>query len=207
MLFQKFREKSILKKIESFRRLAGWLTDSEAMGLYLMAAALGKNASIVEIGSWQGKSTYCLASGLHSGTVYAIDPFNGDPGNDVDSSKEYAEKRGDRDLSEIFLQNMGSLGVLSKIRMKKGYSQDFYMQFSGINALFIDGDHSVEGCSNDFQLYADKILTGGFLAFHDFYPDRPALGPTHTIQQLVLPDPRFQFYKQYDSLWIARKVS
>jgi hypothetical protein len=108
-------------------------------------------------------------------------------------------------MSELFRHNMSSLGVLEKIKMKKGYSQDFYLEFSGIDALFIDGDHSVTGCTNDFNLYEDKIVPGGFLAFHDYYPDRTSLGPTHVIQQLVMPDPRYQFYNQYDSLWIAKK--
>jgi predicted O-methyltransferase YrrM len=206
MLFEKFRQKSDLKKIRAFRGLDGWLTDREALGLFRMAAALGENATIVEIGSWQGKSTYCLTAGLKSGTVFAIDPFNGDAGNDKDSSAEYQEKMGQRDLSGIFLQNMKTLGVLGKIHMKKGYSQDFHQEFSKIHALFIDGDHSITGCTNDFHLYADKLIPGGFLAFHDYYPNRPELGPTYTIQNLVIPDPGFAFYKQYDSLWIAKKL-
>jgi MMP 1-O-methyltransferase len=205
MLFQKRRQKSDLRKIEAFRGLEGWLTDQEALGLFRMTAALDENATVVEIGSWQGKSTYCLASGLKSGTVYAIDPFNGDAGNDKDSSGEYKEKMGQRDLSEVFLQNMKALGVLEKIQMKKGYSQDFHQEFSKIDVLFIDGDHSITGCTNDFNLYAKKVIPGGFLAFHDYYPGRSELGPTYTIQSLVIPDPGFTFYKQYDSLWIAKK--
>lgn len=205
-LFHKIREKSDLRTIEPFRKLEGWLTDQEALGLLRMSSAVGRNATIVEIGSWLGKSTFCLASGLKSGMVYAIDPFNADAGFDISSSNEYVEKKGERDLSEIFRQNMKSLGVLEKIQMKKGYSQDFYQLFSKIDALFIDGDHSVAGCTNDFNLYANKLMPGGFLAFHDYYPDRPELGPTHIIQTRVLPDPAFTFYKQYDSLWIAKKA-
>ena len=113
---------------------------------------------------------------------------------------------GGNDLAEIFLSNMRSLGVIDKIQMKKGYSQDFFYEFSDIDALFIDGDHSIEGCKNDFKLYADKIIPGGFLAFHDYYYDRPALGPTFVVHNLVMKDPRFTFYKQYDTLWIAKRI-
>ena len=205
MLFQKLRQKAALDKIAPFRDLEGWLTDSEALALYRATSALRKNATVVEIGSWQGKSTYCLARGLRSGTVYAIDPFNGDAGADLDSIREYEEKKGERDLSKIFLSNMSRLGVIHKIQMKKGYSQDFYQEFSAIHTLFIDGDHSIAGCTSDFHLYADKIVPGGFLIFHDYYADRPALGPTHVIQQLVMRDPQYGFEGQHDSLWIARK--
>jgi MMP 1-O-methyltransferase len=205
MLLQKFRRKSDLKRIEGFRKLDGWLTDQEALGLYRMAVSAGRDAVIVEIGSWQGKSTYCLASGLRSGKVYAIDPFSGEAGEDQDSRKEYEEKKAGKNLAEIFRGNMNGLGVWQKIEMMQGFSQQFNKSFRQINALFIDGDHSIPGCTNDFNLYADKILHGGFLAFHDYYPDRPTLGPTYVIQNLVIPDPRFHFYKQYDSLWIARR--
>ena len=71
-------KRSILKKIHSFHGLDGWLTDDEATGLYRVARKLPRNATIVEIGSWQGKSTYCLAKGLRLGKVHAIDPFNAD---------------------------------------------------------------------------------------------------------------------------------
>lgn len=194
-----------MRQIASFRQIDGWLSDREALGLYQMAASLCEYAGIVQIGSWQGKSTYCLASGLHTGFVYAIDPFNGDAGKDKDSSQEYAEKKEEKDLSEIFLSNMKRLGVITKIQMRKGYSKQLSHLFSNINALFIDGDHSIEGCLSDYNLYADKIVAGGFLAFHDYYADKPHLGPTHVIQQQVMKDPRFSFYRQYDSLWIARR--
>ena len=206
MLFQKLRQRTILKKIKGFRQLDGWLTDAEAFGLYHMASLLKHDATVVEIGSWQGKSSYCIASGLKSGILFAIDPFNGDAGDDLASSREYMEKKTNKDLEQIFQQNMLNLGVSSKIQAKKGYSQDFHEQFTSIDALFIDGDHSYTGCSSDFHLYAGKIVPGGYLAFHDYYPDRKELGPTRVIQQLVMPDPRFRFFASYDSLWIARKM-
>jgi predicted O-methyltransferase YrrM len=205
MLFQKFSQRGVIKKISGFRQLDGWLTDAEAFGLYQMASSLKQNATVVEIGSWQGKSSYCIASGLKSGTLFAIDPFNGDAGDDIASSREYAEKKTGKNLEQIFLQNMLRLGVSSKIQINKGYSQDFHEQFTDIDALFIDGDHSYTGCSNDFYLYAGKIVPGGYLAFHDYYPDRGELGPTQVIERLVKPDPHYIFHKLYDSLWVARK--
>ncbi len=108
-------------------------------------------------------------------------------------------------LSKLFVDNMTRLGVMKKIKILKGYSQDFYHTFSKIHILFIDGDHSIEGCSRDFSMYAHKLVPGGFLIFHDYYEDRSNLGPTHVIQQFVMKDSTFQFFKQFDSLWIARR--
>lgn len=201
----KLSEKDILKKIEKFRAIDGWLSDQEALGLYTTASKLSKNATAVEIGSWQGKSTYCIAKGLRTGKVWAIDPFNADGGLDLQSQDEYNNKKGNRDLLEVFTDNMRSLDVLDKIVVKKGYSNQFADEVNKIDFLFIDGDHSIEGCKSDFELYAHKIVPGGFIAFHDYYAHRPELGPTHVIDNIVLKSTEFAFHHLYDSLWVGRK--
>jgi len=205
-MFQQLRERSILRKIRPFRNLDGWLTDQEAIGLYSTARRLPRHATVVEIGSWQGKSTYCLAKGLASGSVYAIDPFNADTAPEDSSRALYIEKKGDKDLLVSFRNNMEALDVIEKIIIKHGYSYQFHEDFNRINLLFIDGDHTIKGCSADFDLYASKIVPGGFIAFHDYYEDRDELGPTYVIKNRVLTSNHFRFHRRYDSLWIARKA-
>jgi predicted O-methyltransferase YrrM len=204
-MFQNLVRKSILKRIHRYISIDGWLSDREAFGLYFIAKKLPVNSVIVEIGSWQGKSTYCISKGLKSGKVYAIDPFNAEGGCDTASEKEYVERKGAKDLLEIFKKNMEDRGVLDKIIIKKGYSDQYYNDFDKIDFLFIDGDHSIEGCKSDFNLYAPKIVPGGFIAFHDFYEQRDELGPTYVIKNLILKSNDFKFYQLYDSLWVARK--
>ncbi|KAA2245452.1 class I SAM-dependent methyltransferase [Chitinophaga agrisoli] len=204
-MFQRLITKSILNKIKDYRHLDGWLSDQEALGLYHIARQLPGNAVMVEIGSWQGKSAYCLCKGLRSGKVYSIDPFNADACMDEDNIATYRDKKGDRDLLAQFKQNLDRLHVLDKVVIKQGYSYQFPQEFDKIHGLFIDGDHSIEGCRQDFELYAPKLISGGFLAFHDYYAHRDELGPTYVIKNLVTPSAGFTFYGQYDSLWIARK--
>ena len=206
----KFKErarKKILQNIAPFRDIEGWLSDNEALGLYQTAAKLAPNAKVVEIGSWQGKSTYCLAKGLPSGKVYAIDPFNADWGQDVDSKEEYIDRGSNKNMLKGFNERMTTLGVYNKIIVKKGYSYDFYndTDFNNIDFLFIDGDHSIEGCKADYESYAPKIVKGGFIAFHDYYADRTQTGPTYVIDNIVIPSADFEFYKLEDSLWIGKK--
>ncbi len=40
-----------------------------------------------------------------------------------------------------------------------------------LDFLFIDGDHSFEGVSRDFELYSSLVRPGGVIAFHDIVPD------------------------------------
>lgn len=204
-MFDKFREQIVLRKIYEYAKIDGWLSDNEALGLYHIARKLPYNAVVVEIGTWKGKSTYCISKGLRSGKIYAIDPFNADAGLDLGSQKEYADKKGVKDLLVNFKDTMKRFGVDKKIVAKKGYSTEFHEDFDKIDFLFIDGDHSIEGCKTDFNLYSPKIVSGGFIAFHDFYEKRDELGPTHVIKKFVLKSSAFKFYRQYDTLWIAKR--
>lgn len=204
-MFDKFREQFVLRKIREYEKIDGWLSDNEAIGLYRIAHKLPYNAVVVEIGTWKGKSTFCISKGLRSGKIYAIDPFNADAGLDFWSQKEYADKKGEEDLLVNFKDTMKRFGVDKKIVAKRGYSTEFHEDFDKIDFLFIDGDHSVEGCKTDFDLYSPKIVSGGFIAFHDFYEKRDELGPTYVIKNFVLKSIDFKFYRQYDTLWIAKK--
>jgi hypothetical protein len=149
MFFENSGKELFLKRSKRFRELDGWLTDAEAFSLYHMASVLKRDATVVEIGSWQGKSSYCIASGLKSGILYAIDPFNGDPGDDLASSREYMEKKTGKDLEQIFQQNMVSLSVSSKIQAKRIFP-GFHEQFKSIDALLSTGTIPIQVVSTIF---------------------------------------------------------
>ena len=89
-------------------------------------------------------------------------------------------------LLTSFEKNMIDLKVFQKIIVKNGYSYNFHDDFDEIDFLFIDGDHSIDGCKLDYNLYAHKIKKGGYIALHDYYPDRLDLGPTYVINEMVL---------------------
>jgi MMP 1-O-methyltransferase len=199
-----FRYNKILKSISQYTNIQGWLSEKEAYGLYNIATKLSINAKIVEIGSWKGKSTYCLAKGLKSGVIYAIDPFNAD--GEVGSSEEYSRKKGTKPLLNEFIAKMKFLNVLDKISILKGYSNEYVDYIDKIDFLFIDGDHSIEGCNFDFEKYAPKLKKGGYLAFHDYYSDRNELGPTWVIKNKVAANKAYKFVNIYDSLWVAKKI-
>src|SRR3972149_7795633 len=68
----------INKTLRAVGKLDGWLSAKEAAFLY--TAAKKTSGNIVEIGSWKGKSTVCLALGLKGKKkckVYAIDHHQG----------------------------------------------------------------------------------------------------------------------------------
>ena len=56
-------------------RITGFMSEPELTQLYKWACEC---ESIVEIGSWRGRSTHALLSGC-KGKVYAVDHFGGNP--------------------------------------------------------------------------------------------------------------------------------
>lgn len=66
-----------------------------------------------------------------------------------------------------------------KIKLIQGDSKSYetlervreIINSKGIDLLFIDGDHSYEGISKDFELYYDLVSSGGIIAIHDIHPD------------------------------------
>jgi len=70
-----------LKKLyQELEKVKGWLTFNEGVFLYNTAKNCNSKYVIVEIGSWQGKSTIWLAKGSLAGNkarIYAIDPHTG----------------------------------------------------------------------------------------------------------------------------------
>jgi len=200
----KLNDKFILSKIKGYEDIGGFLRPTEAIALYKIALQLPPQSVIVEIGSWKGKSTYCLAAGITTGKIIAIDPFNSS--GDMASAKVYAEQAGNTSLLQQFKSNMSNLGVLKKIEILHGFSNEFVGKIPKIDLLFIDGDHSKEGCDFDFMNYVPYISKGGYIALHDFDITRKSLGPTWVVENRILPDEdNFKFLSLNDSLWIGQK--
>ncbi len=131
--------------------VAGWLTEIE--GLRLSELALGRD--VLEIGSYCGRSTICLAHAAKS--VAAVDPFDG------------RATTAPRDTLADFMGNLITYGVLEKVTAYKGESELVLPNLEGrFDLVFIDGNHSREAVLRDAEMARAKLLPGGLLAFHDY---------------------------------------
>jgi|GEM_PF-627037 len=197
--------------VADYATIDGFLSLREAANLHRFARYVPENGLAVEIGSWQGKSTYCLAKGLRGGAkLIAIDPFDASGGADTASAQVYHDKAGDMPLADIFRRNMKQRGVFERIEMWHGTSNVFVERINKIGAidlLFIDGDHSVEGARFDFDHYAGLINVGGFVLLHDFDKNRLDLGPTWVVNERIRPSSDWAFVGLFDTLWVARRIA
>lgn len=63
-----------------------------------------------------------------------------------------------------------------------------------IDLLFIDGDHSIRGCMNDFALLYPHVSTGGYIVLHDIYPEHCGYeGPRYIIDHCIKKSSYFDF--------------
>jgi MMP 1-O-methyltransferase len=188
----------------------GWLEVEEAIALYELARLLpGERPVAVEIGSWQGKSSVCIARGLHgkqAPRLVCIDPF--DASGDQQSTGEYgdrAAKAGNR-LRTAFERNLTRAGVREVVEIRQGLSHEIAATFAeSIDLLFLDGDHGHAAVLRDYRDWAPRIRPGGFLALHDVvHPVHE--GPRRVVDEVIVPDPAWVEQRYVGSMFVARRA-
>jgi Methyltransferase domain len=134
--------------------ISGWMTYPELEWLYERSLTMD---SIIEIGSWNGRSTYSLCSGC-KGTVYAIDPFRV-----AKSAKWLVDEGLCRTNFDIFASNMDEF---NNIKLFKGTSKQAARSRllpKKVDMIFIDANHDYEFVLADLKLWskrATKLLCG-----------------------------------------------
>ena len=142
----------------------GFLTEREGRFLALAAAATPAKGTILEIGSFKGKSTVGLATvagryGL--GPVVTVDPHTAPAVTDPDLA-------GQRSSWEAFTDTVARAGVTPFVEAHRAYSRDLASGWDRpIRLLWVDGDHTYKGTSEDLRLFGRHLVPGGVVAFHD----------------------------------------
>jgi predicted O-methyltransferase YrrM len=171
--------------------VGGWLSDEEATALYELARRARGRGCIVEIGSYMGRSTICLALGSRAGAgapVYAIDPHRGPS-------------------LEDFLRNIERAGVADAVTPIRAASHEAHRSFAGgpVEVLFIDGNHTYPMVKRDVLEWVPRLVEGGFLAMHDTtnYPGSRAVAGEYVYRSRRFRDVRFV----YPTMTVATRVA
>lgn len=134
------------------------LSISERLLLYHLGTSLPRECRIIEIGSYLGASSLFLAAAAKekNGKVFCIDTWLNDA---------MSEER--RDTYGEFRRNTSSFSPW--IETLRGTSEDAAREFRGhVDMVFIDGDHSYDGCRSDVLSWISKIRDGGIIILHDY---------------------------------------
>lgn len=129
---------------------------------------------IVEVGVWLGRSTTVLCKAT-KGKVWAVDHWRGTPADSAQHDKLYAAALAERDPFTSFSKNLaGPIAVGKVIPVKMGSvaaARKLRSEFGprSFDFVFIDADHSYDGCKSDIRAWLPMVEAGGLLAGHDFH--------------------------------------
>lgn len=112
--------------------------------------------TVVEVGTFLGLSAIWFAARVER--VVCVDrwyePANAPNGNNLVSTLEAAKLP--KDFFDVFRNNVLRAGVQDKIFPIRGDSNAVHELVEEADLVYIDADHSFEGCSSDIRLYAPK---------------------------------------------------
>jgi predicted O-methyltransferase YrrM len=126
-------------------------------------------AVVVELGTYVGQSALAMGLALRNvgegGRIYAVDTWLGDEQNGYYAGQVY----------QVFLDRVSKLGLDSVIvPLRMTFDEARQNVPRAIDLLHIDGLHTWEAVTHDWETYVPLVRPGGLVMFHDvntWYPD------------------------------------
>jgi len=179
----------------------GWMTPGQARRLWTCARTVRPGRTIVEIGSFRGRSMIVLASAAEPGVeLVAIDPH---AGNDRGPHEfEGFEEQASED-HDVFEANLVAAGVRDRVRHVRKFSHDALSDVPGeIDLLYIDGAHRFTPARDDIVRWSAKVREGGDLLIHDSFS---SLGVTLALVSTLFFGSRWRYLGRSESMTHYRR--
>ena len=148
---------------EKINKIDGWLSREVAELLYRLSLNVKPGSCIVELGSWKGRSSLCLAQAAKQNgvLVYCVDPHIGSQEHQFQFGKElntFAE----------FSTNLKPYLVDSTVLAIQKFSTDAISDIQhSVGFLWVDASHEFKDVKADFDNYFPLLSQNSWIAFHD----------------------------------------
>jgi predicted O-methyltransferase YrrM len=156
--------------------IPGMITPESGRFLFSLCYMQETIGDVVEIGSWQGRSTTFLARAVkesENGNFYAIDHFEGNVGKE-----ELYKVRGSlSNLKSSFRDNIARFKLDDTVRLFDMVNTEAAKKLgeNTVRFLFIDGDHTKKGVEKDIELFFPRLVKGSIVVFDDYFKGFPGL--------------------------------
>lgn len=160
------------------------MTPSELAFLQAVVLSLPRNPSVVEIGSWKGRSTVAICEALQitGGRLIAVDTFRGDI------------HTGEADVEVDFRENTAAFEELLDVFVSDSVSAAKLVPEASVDCVFIDAEHTYASTLADIDAWIAKVKPSGVICGHDY----GHYGLTLAIHQ------RFGVPQHWESIWVTR---
>lgn len=149
------------------RDVEGWLSFLEGEALFKLA----RGKRVLEIGSFKGLSTICLAQS--AAEVVAVDPHDG-----------RATTKNPVDTFADFQANLARYQVQDRVQVVRGTAEDLCESDGLFDFALIDAGHSYEEVTHDIEIVSRLLRPGGIYAFHDYH-NGVDQGVTQAVDELI----------------------
>lgn len=133
---------------------------------------------VCEVGTAEGIfSTEMFNWGLEK--LYLVDIWEKVPF--IDGCASFEQEWHDTNYKQV----MDLFGDKPNVVILKGFSYKVATEIpdGSLGLVYIDADHTYQGCKADIQVYWPKLIIGGIMAFHDF--GNPHYGVNRAVQEFT----------------------
>ncbi|MBN0044849.1 class I SAM-dependent methyltransferase [Streptomyces actuosus] len=165
--------------LAAFEEAKGFMPLDEGLALHGAALTAGRlGLPLLEVGTYCGRSTVLLADAARASGVTAVtvDHHRGSeeqqPGWDYHDPETVDPEVGLMDTLPAFRRTLYRAGLEEHVVAVVGRSP----QVAGIwgtplGLVFVDGGHTDEHATADYEGWAPHLAEGGLLVIHDVFPD------------------------------------
>ncbi|MER6843426.1 class I SAM-dependent methyltransferase [Streptomyces platensis] len=201
--------------LAAFQAAKGFMPVDEGLALYAAAAgAAALGLPLVEVGTYCGRSTILLADAARGAGVLAVtvDHHRGSeeqqPGWEYHDATVVDPVVGRMDTLPTFRRTLHAAGLEEHVLALVGRSpQAAAVWQAPVGLVFIDGGHTDEHATADYEGWAPHLAPGGLLVIHDVFAD-PADGgqAPYRIYRRALESGAFTEISSHGSLHVLRRT-
>lgn len=205
---------------EQLQRDFHYLYPGEVPALKSLVNQLPSNPLVINIGAGAGTSGLAIIESRPDVVLVTIDiTEDSSPFGCLEAERDVMNRAG---YGSTWQKRWWQIRGDSKLVGKAWGTAAMYVEYFGAtfsfaapNMVFVDGDHSYEGCKGDIEAWFPHLKDGGIMAVHDFEKENIAPNPdgphpmnwpgvSSAVHELLIPN--FDMILHVDSLVAFRKI-
>jgi predicted O-methyltransferase YrrM len=195
--------------------IKGFLDEDEADRLFSLALSASNIGPCLEIGSYCGKSAIYVGTACkeNKSILFSLDHHAGSeeqqPGQEYFDPDLLDKETGKIDTLRLFRKTIEDFNLENTVIPVIGRSEVVGRVWqTPLSLIFIDGSHSYESVLNDYKIWSKHLIVGGYLLFHDIFPDPFQGGQApYQVYQIAVASGLFKEEPRYKSLGILKKIA